>query len=164
MDSRTESSFNFLLFVILVLFGVYDVPILLVMNIPSDQFCFMFFRCIFCENRFKKLMHLVLRGNPQIKSCVIVSCCVALFLGAATLHKWIKITAILWTFEVQEQLGHLDIKSVACMINEFFTCGDNFTAVASKLWPFKFASPRCGYLGKKRIPFVDGCSFGNQEK
>ena len=97
-----------------------------------------------------------------------------MFLGVATLHKWIndshekcmlkcfKITAILWTFEVQEQLGHLDIKSVACMINEFFTCGDNFTAVASKLWPFKFASPRSGYLGKKRIPFVDGDSFGNQ--
>ena len=79
VDSWTESSFNFLLFVILVLFGVYDVPILLVMNIPSDQFCFMFFRCIFYENRFKKLMHLVLRGNPQIKSCVTNSkllCCI----------------------------------------------------------------------------------------
>jgi len=66
--------------------------------------------------------------------------------------------------QVQEQLGHLDIKSVGCMINELFTCGDNFTAVASKLWPFKLASPRGGYSGKKRIHFVDGGSFGNQEK
>jgi len=66
--------------------------------------------------------------------------------------------------QVQEQLGHLDIKSVGCMINELYTCGDNFTAVASSLWPFKLASPRGGYSGKKRIHFVDGGSFGNQEK
>merc|ERR1719510_2312689 len=66
--------------------------------------------------------------------------------------------------QVQEQLGHLDIKSVGCIINELYTCGDNFTAVASSLWPFKLASPRGGYSGKKRIHFVDGGSFGNQEK
>lgn len=66
--------------------------------------------------------------------------------------------------QVQEQLGHLDIKSVACMINELYTCGDNFTAVASTLWPFKLASPRGGYPGKKRIHFIDGGIFGNQEK
>merc|ERR1719277_2566536 len=66
--------------------------------------------------------------------------------------------------QVEEQLGALDIKSVGCMINELYTCGPNFTAVASTLWPFKLSSPRGGYSGKKRIHFVDGGSFGNQEK
>merc|ERR1719510_2704128 len=66
--------------------------------------------------------------------------------------------------QVEELLGEIDIKSVGCMINELYTCGENFTAVASSLWPFKLASPRGGYSGKKRIHFVDGGSFGNQEK
>jgi len=65
--------------------------------------------------------------------------------------------------QVEEQLGSLDIKSVGCMINELYTCGPNFTAVASTLWPFKLSSPRGGYTGKKRIHFIDGGSFGNQE-
>merc|ERR1719277_2496969 len=46
--------------------------------------------------------------------------------------------------QVEEQLGALDIKSVGCMINELYTCGPNFTAVASTLWPFKLSSPRGG--------------------
>merc|ERR1719510_2950654 len=65
--------------------------------------------------------------------------------------------------QVEEQLGALDIKSVGCMINELYTCGPNFTAVASSLWPFKLSSPKGGYTGKKRIHFIDGGSFGNQE-
>jgi len=65
--------------------------------------------------------------------------------------------------QVEELLGEIDIKSVGCMINELYTCGENFTAVASSLWPFKLSSPKGGYAGKKRIHFIDGGSFGNQE-
>jgi len=66
--------------------------------------------------------------------------------------------------QVKELLGEHDIKSVACMINELFTCGPNFTAVSSSLWPFKLSAPKGGYRGEKRIHFIDGGTFGNQEK
>jgi len=66
--------------------------------------------------------------------------------------------------QVEELLGEYDIKSVACMINELYTCGPNFTKVANACWPFKLSAPRGGYSGVKRVHFVDGGSYGNHEK
>merc|ERR1719510_356800 len=66
--------------------------------------------------------------------------------------------------QVSELMGEFGIESVGCMINELFTCGPNFTNVASKMWPFKLSSPKGGYPGKKRIHFVDGGTYGNHEK
>jgi len=66
--------------------------------------------------------------------------------------------------QVESLLGGADIKSVGCMINELYTCGPEFTKVASALWPFKLSSPKGGYRGKKRIHFVDGGCYGNHEQ
>jgi len=66
--------------------------------------------------------------------------------------------------QVAEQFGHLGLTGVACLIDQLYTCGDNFTAVSSGLWPFKLSSPRGGYRGKKRIHFVEGGTYGDHEK
>jgi len=66
--------------------------------------------------------------------------------------------------QVEELLGEHDIKSVGCMINELYTCGPEFTTVASALWPFKLSSPKGGYRGVKRIHFVSGGTYGNHEQ
>lgn len=65
--------------------------------------------------------------------------------------------------QVSDLLSDVDIKSVACMINELYTCGPNFTRVSSSLWPFKLSAPRGGYRGEKRIHFIEGGTFGNHE-
>merc|ERR550539_1648037 len=65
--------------------------------------------------------------------------------------------------QVNDLLGDRDIKSVACMINEIYSCGPNLTSVANGLWPFKLSAPRGGYRGCKRRHFIQGGSFGNHE-
>jgi len=66
--------------------------------------------------------------------------------------------------QVETLLGDYDIKSIACMINELYTCGPNFTNVSSSLWPFKLSAPKGGYRGQKRIHFIEGGTFGNHEE
>jgi len=65
--------------------------------------------------------------------------------------------------QVENLLGDYDIKSIGCMINELFTCGPNFTNVSSSLWPFKLSAPKGGYRGQKRVPFIEGGTYGNHE-
>lgn len=65
--------------------------------------------------------------------------------------------------QIEKKLGHLDIKSIACIINELYTCGPNFTIILRSLWPFKLNSPKGGYRGKKRKHFIEGGTYGNHE-
>ena len=49
---------------------------------------------------------------------------------------------------VQAGLGG-DFKCVEDVIHEIYTCGPKFKEAANFLWPFKMASPKGGFIGKK---------------
>jgi len=66
---------------------------------------------------------------------------------------------------VQEALEKKTKGTVICaedVVNELFTCGDNFSQVAHACWPFKLTTPNGG-LKYKNSHFVEGGDYGNRE-
>merc|ERR1711991_53822 len=66
---------------------------------------------------------------------------------------------------VQEALEKKTKGEVICaedVVNQLFTGGDHFSAVAHSAWPFKLSTPNGG-LKYKNSHFVEGGDFGNRE-
>lgn len=63
---------------------------------------------------------------------------------------------------VEAALGSLGFKCVEDIVHEIYTNGPNFKAVSNFLWPFKLASPRGGFIGKKLNHFIEGGACGQQ--
>jgi large subunit ribosomal protein L7e len=63
---------------------------------------------------------------------------------------------------IQEQLGSAGFDCVEDIVHEIFTVGENFKQVSNFLWPFKLASPRGGFRGKKLNHFNEGGACGQQ--
>merc|ERR1711991_1060535 len=54
------------------------------------------------------------------------------------------------------------IRGINDVVNQLFTGGDHFSAVAHSAWPFKLSTPNGG-LKYKNSHFVEGGDFGNRE-
>eukprot|EP01041_Mallomonas_annulata_P010312 gene10312-21515_t len=63
---------------------------------------------------------------------------------------------------IQSVLTGTGVECVEDVIHEIFTVGDNFKVVSNFLWPFKLASPKGGFIGKKLNHFIEGGSCGFQ--
>ncbi len=63
---------------------------------------------------------------------------------------------------VEAGLGGLGFQCIEDVVHEIFTCGDNFKVVSNFLLPFKLASPRGGFIGKKLNHFNEGGACGQQ--
>ena len=62
---------------------------------------------------------------------------------------------------VQAGLGG-DFKCVEDVIHEIYTCGPKFKEASNFLWPFKMASPKGGFIGKKLNHFNEDGACGQQ--
>ena len=63
---------------------------------------------------------------------------------------------------VNAALGDKGIVCVEDLIHEIFTVGPAFKECANTLWPFKLASPKHGFRGKKLNHYNEGGAFGQQ--
>lgn len=55
-----------------------------------------------------------------------------------------------------------DFKCIEDIIHEIYTCGPKFKEASNFLWPFKMASPKGGFIGKKLNHFNEDGACGQQ--
>jgi len=54
------------------------------------------------------------------------------------------------------------VDCVEDIVNQIYTCGENFKEVNNFIWPFKLRNPRGGFEAK-RHPYTRGGDWGNRE-
>jgi len=64
---------------------------------------------------------------------------------------------------IEEALGKHSVVCMEDLVHEIATCGPNFKAVNSFLWPFKLSNPTGAWSAKKTRHFVEGGDSGNRE-
>ena len=64
---------------------------------------------------------------------------------------------------IEQNLGEQKIVCVEDLIEEIYSCGENFKKANSFLWPFKLNNPRGGWNNKNHS-YQNGGDWGNREE